>query len=91
MGFEILSIGSAAREITSNGPLDILQLGQRAHLQGRSGIYVIVGLDLNRRTADLIASAGITPVIRQIPFELIRPAVISAMEESRDRLLPFPS
>lgn len=91
MGFEILSIGSVAREADGNGPLQILQIGQRTRLQGKSGLYVVVGVDLERQTADLIASTGISPVLNRIPLERVRPLAKATLEEPAERVLPFPS
>ena len=91
MGFEILSIGSVAKEIPSKGPIELLQIGQHTRLQGKSGLYVVVGVDEERQTADLISSAGISPVLNRIPLDRIRPLADVRLEDSNERVLPFPS
>lgn len=91
MGFEILSIGSPAREIAKHMPCELLQIGQRTRLQGKSGLYVVVSIDPDRQTADLIASAGITPVLKRVPFQLMHPVTGAMLEGSDDRMLPLQS
>lgn len=86
MAFEILSIGHAASE--SFLPLHI---GQRTRLFGKPGMFVVVGLDPCDDTADVIAAAGITPVLRHVPLTQFRPLGISHADDSNERILPFPS
>lgn len=92
MSFEILSIGTtAAKETVAQRPSDLLKIGQRTHLQGKSGLYVVVSVDLESQTADLIASAGISPVLNRVPFARMAPLLAAAPEEPSERVLPFPS
>lgn len=86
MGLEILSIGHAADE--SFLPLHI---GQRTRLLGKPGMFMVVGVDPQGRTADVIASAGITPVLRHVPLTQFRPLGISHADDANERILPFPS
>ena len=86
MGFEILSLGSSA----ANQPSSLLRLGQRTRLRGKAGVFVVVGLDEDSQTADLIASSGISPVLQGIPFDDMRPTLPPAAGFD-DRILPFPS
>lgn len=91
MSFEILSIGNVAKKIVPDGPLELLQIGQRTRVQGKSGLYVVVGVDAEHHTADLIASAGITPVLKRVPFAQMRPLAVAAIDEAAEGVLPFPT
>ena len=87
MGFEILSIGSP--DPSDSWPP--LHIGQRTRLTGEPGIFVIVGVDRESQTADVIASAGISPVLQHIPFAQMRPPGVSRPHEADERILPFRS
>ncbi len=91
MGFEILSIGNAAKEIPASSPLEILHIGQRTRLQGKAGLFVVVGLDPEHQTADVIATAGITPVLNGIPFARMSPLGSARADDTGEQVLPFPS
>ncbi|MFP5235002.1 MAG: hypothetical protein ACLGSD_03800 [Acidobacteriota bacterium] len=87
MGFEILSIGNPDND-DSWPPL---RIGQRTRVMGEPGIFVIVGVNRDSQTADLIASAGISPVLPHIPFAQMRPPGTSHYHEAEERILPFRS
>ena len=91
MGFEILSIGNVAKEPAVTETVELLKLGQRTRLSGKSGLYVVVAVDAEGQTADLIASAGISPVLKRVPFARLAPLLSKAPEEATERVLPFPS
>lgn len=86
MGFEILSLCNP-----DNDPWLPLHIGQRTGLIGEPGLFVVVGLDRDAQTADIIASAGITPVRQHVPFAKIRPLGMSRAFNPDERILPFRS
>lgn len=87
MGFEILSIGNP----DSDDSWLPFRIGQRTRMIGEPGIFVVVGVDRDAQTADVIASAGITPVRQHIPFAQMRPPGTSRPHEAEERILPFRS
>jgi hypothetical protein len=87
MGFEILSIGNA----DSDDSWLPLRIGQRTRVVGEAGVFVVVGVDRDAQTADVIASAGITPVRQHIPFAQMHPPGASRCHEPDERILPFRS
>jgi len=58
---------------------------------GESGLFVIVGVHRDAQTVDVIASAGITPVLQHVPFAQMRPLGASRSAEAEERIVPFRS
>lgn len=87
MGFEILSLGKPE----DNDSWLPLRIGQRTRLTGEPGLFVVVGVDCDAQTADVIASAGIAPVLQHIPFAQMRPPGAARPHETEERILPFRS
>lgn len=65
-------------------PGQIPRMGQTVRIRGRSGLYKVLAVDLERRTADLMASGGMRGMEKDVPFQVIRPVhekVCKAIQE----------
>lgn len=61
---------------------EILELGSRVRVEGRHGIFVVVYLNVDRQTADLMAMDGTQRLDCDVPLHILRTLAVTLFDSS---------